>query len=153
MQIFIQTDHNISLTDARRAGIEQELTKAVDRFDARLTRIEAHLSDLNSDRGGASDKRCMLEARPSGLKPLAVDHTAATMELAISNWSARWRARLGVLIACAARAEASLKTSSTPVHPNPNDCPGWGRCDLVTSRLRQPLRLHALLYSRPVPAA
>ena len=87
MQIFIQTDHNISLTDARRAGIEQELTKAVDRFDARLTRIEAHLSDLNSDRGGASDKRCMLEARPSGLKPLAVDHTAATMELAISGAS------------------------------------------------------------------
>lgn len=87
MQIFIQTDRNISLTDTRRAEIEQELTKAVDRFDTRLTRIEAHLSDLNSDRGGVNDKRCMLEARPSGLKPLAVDHQAATIELAISGAS------------------------------------------------------------------
>src|SRR3546814_5232034 len=48
MQIFIHTDRNIALTDAQREGFEQVLAGAVDRFDARLTRIEVHLSDVNS---------------------------------------------------------------------------------------------------------
>lgn len=89
MQIFIHTDRNISLTDTRRVEIEHELTKAVDRFETRLTRIEAHLSDLNSDRGGVNDKRCMLEARPANHKPVAVDHEAGTVELAVSGASAK----------------------------------------------------------------
>ena len=94
MQVFIQTDRNITLTEKQRADFEQDMTRAVDRFKSRLTRIEAHLSDINSDRGGESDKRCMLEARPSGLKPLAVDHQAATVELAISGASSKLVSKL-----------------------------------------------------------
>lgn len=89
MQVFIQTDRNISLTEKQRANFERDMTRAVERFESRLTRLEAHLSDINSTRGGDSDKRCMLEARPSGLKPLAVDHQAATIELAISGASSK----------------------------------------------------------------
>src|SRR3546814_2527830 len=81
MQIFIHTDRNIALTDAQREGFEQVLAGAVDRFDARLTRIEVHLSDVNSTRGGVSDKRCVLETRPAGRQPFAVEHQAATIEL------------------------------------------------------------------------
>lgn len=87
MQIFINTDRNISLSDAARTGIERDLTRAVDRFDARLTRVEVHLSDINSTRGGDNDKRCVLEARPSGGKPVAVDHQAASVALAVSGAS------------------------------------------------------------------
>src|SRR3546814_5351520 len=85
MQIFIHTDRNIALTDAQREGFEQVLAGAVDRFDARLTRIEVHLSDINSTRGGVSDKRCVLETRPAGRQPFAVEHQAATIELAVAG--------------------------------------------------------------------
>ena len=89
MQIFIHTDRNISLIDTRRVAIENELTKAVARFETRLTRFEVHLSDLNSDRGGINDKRCLIEARPANHKPVAVDHEAGTVELAVSGASAK----------------------------------------------------------------
>ena len=89
MQIFIQTDRNIALTEKQRADFERSLTKAVGHFDARLTRIEAHLSDVNSARGGENDKRCLLEARPSGHQPIAVDHQAATLELVIAGASGK----------------------------------------------------------------
>src|SRR3546814_10827296 len=85
MQIFIHTDRNIALTDAQREGFEQLLAGAVDRFDARLTRIEVHLSDVNSTPGGVSDKRCVLETRPAGRQPFAVEHQAATIALAASG--------------------------------------------------------------------
>ena len=73
MQVFIQTDRHIALTEKQRERFEQDLAKAMGHFDARLTRIEAHLSDVNSARGGDNDKRCLLEARPSGRQPLAVE--------------------------------------------------------------------------------
>src|SRR3546814_5583767 len=81
MQIFIHTDRNIALTDAQREGFEQVLAGAVDRFDARLTRIEVHLSDVNSTRGGVSDKRCVLETRPAGRQPRSEEHTSELQSL------------------------------------------------------------------------
>lgn len=89
MQVFIQTDRHIALTEKQRERFEQDLAKAMGHFDARLTRIEAHLSDVNSARGGDNDKRCLLEARPSGRQPLAVDHQAPTLELAIAGASSK----------------------------------------------------------------
>ena len=76
MQVFIQTDRHIALTEKQRERFEQDLAKAMGHFDARLTRIEAHLSDVNSARGGDNDKRCLIEARPSGRQPLAVNAEA-----------------------------------------------------------------------------
>lgn len=89
MQVFIQTDRHIALTEKQRERFEQDLAKAMGHFDARLTRIEAHLSDVNSARGGDNDKRRLLEARPSGRQPLAVDHQAPTLELAIAGASSK----------------------------------------------------------------
>ena len=41
--------------------------------------MEAHLNDVNADKHGAIDKRCMLETRVGGLKPIAVTHQASNM--------------------------------------------------------------------------
>ena len=78
MQVFIQTDRHIALTEKQRERFEQDLAKAMGHFDARLTRIEAHLSDVNSARGGDNDKRCLLEARPSGAWPARAARMAAS---------------------------------------------------------------------------
>ena len=49
----------------------------------RITRIEVHLSDENSLKGGDHDKRCMLEARIAGMQPLAVTHLAESLVAAV----------------------------------------------------------------------
>jgi ribosome-associated translation inhibitor RaiA len=54
-------------------------------FAAQITRVEVHLSDENSDKGGDNDKRCLLEARLAGLRPVVVSHRAATLQQAIDG--------------------------------------------------------------------
>jgi hypothetical protein len=57
---------------------------ALSRFAARLTRVELHLADENSPaKGGSADIRCTLEARPEGLRPLAVTHHDADPDAAM----------------------------------------------------------------------
>jgi len=47
--------------------------------------VEVHLSDVNSDKGGQNDKRCMMEARLEGRQPTAVTHQATTLDQAIDG--------------------------------------------------------------------
>lgn len=90
MQIQVNTDKNIAGDAARAQGIEEVLRTALGRFSDQVTRIEAHLSDENSAaKSGAMDKRCVLEARLSGLEPLAVTEQAATVDQAVASAAAK----------------------------------------------------------------
>lgn len=80
MQIEVTTDHNIDGGDDLSRGVQAEVDAALSRFRDRLTRVEVHLADENAGKHGAADKRCTLEARPRGMKPLAVTHHAATLD-------------------------------------------------------------------------
>jgi hypothetical protein len=51
----------------------ETLMSALGHLAERLTRVEVHLGDENSRKAGPADKRCMLEARPKGLDPIAVE--------------------------------------------------------------------------------
>ena len=42
----------------------------------RLTLVEVHIKDVNGQKHGV-DKRCVIEARPRGMDPVAVEHQAA----------------------------------------------------------------------------
>ena len=54
--------------------VADALTSSIGRFSDRLTRIEVHFADLNSaKKSGPADKRCMLEARPTGRDPIAIE--------------------------------------------------------------------------------
>lgn len=65
---------NLPQSDALETHVEDSLTNALKRFADRLTRIEIHLSDENSpSKHGPADKRCLMEARPAGLKPISVE--------------------------------------------------------------------------------
>ena len=89
MQILIETDRNITPTVQLEERTERTLRSAIGRFEQRLSRVQIHLSDENSNKGGSDDKRCMIEARPEGRDPLAVQHKAATIELAIDGASTK----------------------------------------------------------------
>lgn len=52
----------------------------------RITRVEVHVRDENSDNKAASnDKSCTMEARPAGRQPMAVEHKGDNMQKVISE--------------------------------------------------------------------
>jgi ribosome-associated translation inhibitor RaiA len=83
MQILVNSDHSVSGTEALAERVESVVADAVGHFADRITRIEVHLNDVNGAKQGDDDKRCMLEARVGGLKPIAVTHQAAHMAEAL----------------------------------------------------------------------
>ncbi len=80
MQIEVTTDRNVEGSDELIHRIEANVDSALARFRDRLTRVEVHLGDENAAKSGADDKRCMLEARPAGQKPVAVTNHAASLD-------------------------------------------------------------------------
>ena|SRR5690242_2108756 len=85
MQVLVNTDHHSRGTEAVTERVESIVTDAVDRFADRITRVEVHLNDVNADKHGERDKRCVLEARVAGMAPVVVHHEASTMREAIDG--------------------------------------------------------------------
>ena len=83
MNIEIRTDKNISSSDRLIEYIRSELKQEFQRYSEKITHFEVHLSDENGDKGGEEDKRCMIEARVSAVKPIAVTHKADNIDQAI----------------------------------------------------------------------
>lgn len=84
MKVQVNSDKQI-VVDAQLSGIiEEEVNRALGRFEAQLTRVEVHLSDVNSSsKSGRRDKRCVLEARPAGQKPVSASLEAASVQQAV----------------------------------------------------------------------
>lgn len=85
MQIQINTDKNIEGREDLGVHVKRVVERALTRVNDRLTRIEVHLSDQNGDKSGQNDKRCTMEARIAGHRPIAVAHTAPTLNYAIDG--------------------------------------------------------------------
>ncbi|MDP1618429.1 HPF/RaiA family ribosome-associated protein [Phenylobacterium sp.] len=85
MQIQVNTSNNIEGRDALIAGVERDIRTRLSRFESRLTRVEAHLGDENGPRNEGADKRCVLEARPSGLNPITVSENAGSIDQATAG--------------------------------------------------------------------
>jgi len=83
MQVLVNSDHHIYASEDLTGRIEGVVEGALERFSERITRVQVHLSDLNSHKMGDRDKRCLMEARVAGLKPIAVSHEAPTLSEAI----------------------------------------------------------------------
>ena len=65
MQIQINTDHNIEGHEALVAQVSGVVENALSRISDHITRVEVHLSDENSDKGGKNEKRALKDANPS----------------------------------------------------------------------------------------
>jgi ribosomal subunit interface protein len=85
MQINVNTDNNIDGSARMTAYFTDTLEDALSRFDEQITRVEVHLSDENAHKEGSDDKRCLLEARLKGLRPIVVSHNAENMDFAVSG--------------------------------------------------------------------
>jgi ribosome-associated translation inhibitor RaiA len=85
MQIQINTDHHIKGHEALETHVRHVVNGALGRFSESITRLEVHVSDENAGKGGQHDKRCLMEARLEGLRPLAVHFQAATVGQAVDG--------------------------------------------------------------------
>jgi ribosome-associated translation inhibitor RaiA len=85
MQIQINSDNHIVGSPELAGRVQALVRDALERFSDRITRVEVHLNDLNSVKGGNNDKRCLMEARLSGLQPISVNHEAGSLDLAIDG--------------------------------------------------------------------
>jgi ribosome-associated translation inhibitor RaiA len=86
MKIQINTDHNIDGTEEFRAPLIAMISERLSRFSSHISRIEAHLSDENSDqKEGANDMSCMIEARLEHSQTVAVTNTANTVEQSVEG--------------------------------------------------------------------
>ena len=85
MQIQINTDKNIESNKRLVDYYTTELKKELDRFGDKITRVEVHLGDENSEKFGKNDKRCLIEVRIAKLQPIAVTDHADTIEKAFHN--------------------------------------------------------------------
>jgi len=95
MQIQINSDHHIVASPELAGRIQTLLRDALDRYSDRITRVEVHLNDLNSIKGGSNDKRCLMEARLAGIGPVSANHEAPTVELAIEGAMEKLERALG----------------------------------------------------------
>jgi hypothetical protein len=83
MLVQVNTDNHIAGREELVAEVTAELETALSRFEPQLTRVEVHLADENSHKTGSADKSCVLEARLSGLDPIAVTQVGGTVDQAL----------------------------------------------------------------------
>ncbi len=97
MKIQVNTDKNIDGGADLTGQATADLASALARFEHRLTRVEVHLRNESAGRTTGEDLRCLIEARPAGLDPVAVTHHAATLPDAVRGASDKLEALLSGL--------------------------------------------------------
>lgn len=85
MQVLLNSNHSVTGTEELTRRVESVVHGAIGRFGDQVTRVEVHLYDENSRKAGEADKRCLMEARLGGLKPIAVTHHAPSFDEAIDG--------------------------------------------------------------------
>ncbi len=94
MIIQFNTDESVEGNAALGAHAESVARKALGRFSDHLSRVEIHLSDVNGDRETSADKRCLMEARISGRRPISVREHADTLHQALDGAAVKMVRRL-----------------------------------------------------------
>ena len=86
MKVLVNTDTNIKGSEELNQHVEAIIRDVLERFIERITRVEVHLTDENSDnKSGIDDKRCLIEVRLASHQPIVSTHEAATIEQAIEG--------------------------------------------------------------------
>lgn len=84
MQFLFNSDNQTPLGSGAAEEVQAIVEARLDRISERLTRVEVHVSDVDGPRNGGDDKRCAIEIRPNGMRPIAASDQASTVEGAAS---------------------------------------------------------------------
>ncbi len=94
MQIILNNDNVLHGFESAQSFTEEVLKKALKGKAKHLSRVEIWVADENGPKGGPDDKRCSMEARPKGKKPIGVHHNAADISAAIRGAADKLARRL-----------------------------------------------------------
>ncbi len=86
MQVQINTGQNIEGHEALAAHFTDVVEESLSRFSDRLTNVNVHLSNQNSEQVDGNDSmRYMIEAHISDYQPLVVTHQTETLDQAVDG--------------------------------------------------------------------
>lgn len=85
MKVQFNTDKNIDGLEEFTAPMTLLIETELKNYSSQITRIEVHLSDEDGIKEGMKTKRCLLEARLSGMNPIVVSSQSDTEEQAITE--------------------------------------------------------------------
>ncbi|PKO55733.1 MAG: hypothetical protein CVU28_05450 [Betaproteobacteria bacterium HGW-Betaproteobacteria-21] len=85
MQVQFNTDESVEGHEAMSQHAEEVVQRVLGRFGEQITRVEIHVSDVNGNKPGDNDKRCLMEARLAGRQPIAVTELAGSVHQAIDG--------------------------------------------------------------------
>ncbi len=85
MKIQVNTDSSVKGDQRLESIVEEKVENKLKRFQNDITRVEVHIRDENSEKGGPDDKRCLIEARLKGLDPSSATDRANTVEAAVNG--------------------------------------------------------------------
>ena len=85
MKIQVNSDKTIAVDASLTRFVEGEVSRLLSRFAIRLTRVEIHLSDVDNQKTGQADKRCLIEVRPAGARPLSASANATKLASAVTQ--------------------------------------------------------------------
>lgn len=93
MKVHLHTDNHVVVDAELGTRIEANIAAELARFADHLTRVDVHLTRRGADTG--TGVRCSIEARPPGLRPIAVTHEAPHATAAIDGAVAKLVTTLG----------------------------------------------------------
>ena len=100
MHILLHSDPNTDGGDLMVEHLQKVVQDAMARFAERVTRVEAHLSDINSQAKSSDDDiHCTLEARLVGLDAIAVKDQASNAHQAIEGAVRKLKRAVGTALA------------------------------------------------------
>ena len=85
MTVQFNTGKNIAGSEEFTAPIIALISEELGRFSSQITRVEVHLTDEDSNKDSLNDKRCLLEARLAGMKPIVVSNNADSVDQAVEG--------------------------------------------------------------------
>lgn len=98
MQIQINTDNHIQGSQEFSNELTDSVRSSLSKFNSHITRVEVFLKDENSIKGGADDKKCSIEVRIEGAKPVGVTNNGATLRDAFNGATAKLGRVVGDMI-------------------------------------------------------
>ena len=99
MQIIINSGNQVGLKADQVEQWQTEIGSSLERFRDWITRVEVHLTDVNSQsKGGPDDIRCLMEARPANKQPVSIEVRSASVDRAIREATNTLERRLSGIV-------------------------------------------------------
>lgn len=89
--MIIQINYsNIDKSDSLEQSVRDAVTDKLGHLTDKLTRVEIHLYDDSSPtKQTPGDKRCLMEARPKGMKPMIAESNGDDYYKVVNNTAAK----------------------------------------------------------------